>query len=260
MARIAERTERDVLASNHFREREDKDFHGDVTNAISHATCTTAHDLGAAAIITVTLSGHTARMISKFRPEIPIIGCTPSEHTYRHMCLSWGVTPVMVQEMNDMDDLFDHVVETIRSEGLVSDGELVVITLGAPLFSVAGTTNLVKVQIIGDVLAAGDGIGTSSCMGTLCVASNEEDAHKSFTRGDILVIPQTSNRILDIMKQASAIITEEPGINSHAATIGMALDLPVIVGCKNATRILKSGTCVSVDAARGFVCNLAEGK
>ncbi|HJB25320.1 MAG TPA: pyruvate kinase [Firmicutes bacterium] len=259
MARIAERTERDVLATNHFKDREDKDFRGDVTNAISHATCTTAHDLGAAAIITVTLSGHTARMISKYRPEIPIIGCTPSEHTYRHMCMSWGVTPIMVEEMDDMDDLFEHVVTTIRREGVVSDGELVVITLGAPL-SVAGTTNLIKVQIIGDVLASGDGIGTSSCVGTLCVAKNEEEAHKTFTRGDILVIPQTSNQILDIMKQASAIITEEPGINSHAATIGMALDIPVIVGCKNATHILKGGTCVNVDAARGFVCNLAEEK
>ena len=158
-----------------------------------------------------------------------------------------------------MDDLFEHVVTTIRREGVVSDGELVVITLGAPL-SVAGTTNLIKVQIIGDVLASGDGIGTSSCVGTLCVAKNEEEAHKTFTRGDILVIPQTSNQILDIMKQASAIITEEPGINSHAATIGMALDIPVIVGCKNATHILKGGTCVNVDAARGFVCNLAEEK
>lgn len=260
MARIAERTERDVYCSGHsFREREDKDFHGDVTNAISHATCTTAHDLGAAAIVTVTLSGHTARMISKYRPEIPIIGCTPSEQTYRRMCLSWGVTPVMVKEMNDMDDLFDHVVDTVHAQGLVADGDLVVITLGAPL-SVAGTTNLIKVQIVGDVLASGDGIGTNSCVGTLCVAKNEEEAHKTFSRGDILVIPRTSNQVLDIMKQASAIITEEPGINSHAATIGMALDIPVIVGCKNATHILKSGTCVNVDAARGFVCNLAEEK
>ena len=165
----------------------------------------------------------------------------------------------MVKEMNDMDDLFDHVVNTVHSQGLVADGDLVVITLGAPL-SVAGTTNLIKVQIVGDVLASGDGIGTNSCVGTLCVAKNEEEAHKTFTRGDILVIPRTSNQVLDIMKQASAIITEEPGINSHAATIGMALDLPVIVGCKNATRILKGGTCVNVDAERGFVCNLADKK
>lgn len=251
MATIAERTERDIDYKARFAKR---DFNEapNVTSAISHATCTTAQDLGAVAIMTVSKSGRTARMISKYRPECPIISGTTDPTVQRQMNLSWGVVPIMVEEKNNTDELFDHVVDVARKEGLVKNGDLVVITAGAPL-GVSGTTNLLKVQLVGDVLVSGTGATKGSVCGNLCVCKDEEEAEKNFKDGDILVIPQTTNTLLHVLKSAAGIITEESGMNSHAAIVGLALDKPVIVGAENATKILKSGTTVTIDATRGIV-------
>ncbi|MEG2371978.1 MAG: PEP-utilizing enzyme, partial [Hydrogenoanaerobacterium sp.] len=136
----------------------------------------------------------------------------------------------------------------------VKSGELVVITAGVPL-GISGTTNLLKVHIVGDVLVSGQGVNNLSTFGNLCVAKNEAEALQSFKQSDILVIPQTSNNILSLLKKASGIVTEAGGLNSHAAIVGLSLDIPVIVGAENATDILKSGTAVTIDAERGIVCN-----
>ena len=132
MVRIAIRAEQDIDYEKRFKMRGYEEA-PDVTNAISHATCTTAHDLGAAAVVTVTKSGKTARMISKYRPQAPIIGCTTSPHVCRQMNLSWGVTPLLIPEENDTDELFDHAVDAAEKTGIISDGDLVVITAGVPL-------------------------------------------------------------------------------------------------------------------------------
>ncbi len=251
MARIAERTEQDIDYVGRFKKRDVREL-PNVTSAISHATCTTAHDLGAVAIITVTKSGRTARMISKYRPECPIISGTTDPKVQRQMNLSWGVVPIMVDEKNNTDELFDHAVDVARKKKFVQSGDLVVITAGVPL-GVSGTTNLLKVQLVGDVLVSGTGVTKSAVCGNLCVCADENEALKNFKPGDILVIPQTSNRILDLLKTASGIITEADGTNSHASIVGLALDKPVIVSAQNATHILKSGTTVTLDAARGIV-------
>lgn len=223
-----------------------------VTNAISHATVTTAHDLGAAAIITVTKSGATARMISKFRPACPILCCTTNPITQRQMNLSWGVVPLMAEEKDNMDELFDHAVDCSMKAGYLNNGDLVVITAGAPL-GVSGTTNLLKVHLVGNILVQGKGATSYTACGNLCVAADEDEALRNFRPGDILVIPATSNRLLPLLKEAAGIITEAPGLNSHAAIVGMALEKPVLVDAVNATRILKSGTTVTLDGERGAV-------
>lgn len=251
MSRIAECTEADIDYSKRLSQRRLEDT-PNVTNAISHATCTTAHDLGAAAILTVTKSGQTARFISKFRPLCPIIGCTTDEQVYRQLNMSWGVVPVMTKEMENTDALFEHAVNSAVKKGLLHDGDLVVITAGVPL-GVSGTTNLLKVQVVGDALVTGHGIVHSTICSNLCVCNNEEDAVKNFNDGDILVIPKTSNEIMPIIKKCSGIITEQDGAASHAAVVGLTLDLPVIVGAKGATQILKSGTTVILDGTRGIV-------
>ncbi|MGM9626378.1 MAG: pyruvate kinase [Eubacteriales bacterium] len=251
MAKIARRTESDIDYRKQFAERKPDSF-TNVTSAISHATCTTAHDLKAAAIITVTKSGSTARMISKYRPETPIIGCATTEKVCRHMNLSWGITPLLIDEMESTDDLFHHAVEKAFACGLVRYGDLVVITAGIPI-GIPGTTNMLKVQIVGDVLTTGTGLVDKKICGSLCVCKSEEDALKTFRDGEILVIPETSNRLLPLLRRASGIICETPGTDSHAAIAGMALDIPVIVGAAGATRILKSGTTVTVDGKRGIV-------
>ena len=251
MARIACRTEQDINYKKRFSEHEMSDM-PNVTNAISHATVTTAHDLGAAAIITVTKSGATSRMVSKYRPACPIICCTTSEITRRQANLSWGVIPIMAEVKSSMDELFEHAVQQATQAGLIRSGDLVVITAGVPL-GISGTTNLIKVHLVGNILVQGKGATSLAVCGNLCVAKDEKEALRNFRPGDILVIPQTSNNILSLLKEAAGLITEAPGLNSHAAIVGMTLEKPVIVGAEGATQILKSGTTVTMDAERGIV-------
>jgi len=225
-----------------------------ITNAISHATCTTAMDLKASAIITVNKSGHTARMISRFRPECPIIATTVSPKVQRQLSLSWGVVPFLVDEAKSTDEMFDMGVQKALKSGLVKHGDLTVITAGVPI-GVSGTTNILKVQLVGKVLVKGTGIGTGIITGELCVAKTLEELKSKFEKGNIIVVPYTNNEMMPMIKNASALIVEEGGTNNHAATVGLALDIPVIVGAQNATSILKSGCVVTVDAERGIVHN-----
>lgn len=148
MVRIAERTERDINYKQRFRMIQSKE-NPEITDAISHATCTTAHDLNAGAIITVTKSGKTARNISKYRPDCPIMGCATFPRVCRQMNLSWGVTPVLIKEEKDTFDLFNHATEEIERRGYLQPGQLAVITAGVPL-GISGTTNLLKVHVVGN--------------------------------------------------------------------------------------------------------------
>ncbi|MBQ5439722.1 MAG: pyruvate kinase [Clostridia bacterium] len=167
MAKIALATEGDIDYVDKFRKRDIAE-RPDVTSAISHATCTTAHDLGAAAILTVSKTGTTARMISKYRPECPIICGTTERKVQRQMNLSWGVIPIIVEEKDNTDVLFEHVVKVAESKGLVKSGDLTVITTGVPL-GISGTTNLLKVHLVGNVLVTGESVIEESICGRLCV-------------------------------------------------------------------------------------------
>lgn len=254
MVKIAGSAEADIDYKAAFKKREANE-NKDVTNAISHATCTTAHDLNAAAIVTVTKSGKTARMISKYRPECPIIGCTTYEHVYRQMNLSWGVLPLMIKEENNTDELFEDAVAEAEQAGYVKSGELAVITAGVPL-GISGTTNIIKVHVVGHILLKGQGIIKKSVCASLCVCKTEEEVKKNFKAGDILVVPETSNHIMEELKQAAGIIVEQDGINSHAAVVALSLDMPAILGAQYATDILKSGAIVNLDGETGTVsCN-----
>ena len=251
MATIAERTEEDINYTAIFRKR-DIPERQDVTSAISHATCTTAHDLNAVAILTVSKTGQTARMISKYRPQYPIISGTTDKKVQRQMNMSWGVIPILIDEKNNTDELFEHVVSQAQKSNLLNNGDLVVITAGIPL-GVSGTTNMLKVHLVGDVLLSGTVVNHNSVYGRLCVCKTEKEAFETFKDGDILVIPSTSNELLPLLKNASGVITETGGANSHAAIVALALDKPVIINATNAVKILKSGTTVKLDGDRGIV-------
>lgn len=253
MARIALKTESDIDYVSRFKERA-ANRTSNVTSAISHATCTTAHDLGAAAIVTVTKSGRTARMISRYRPSCPILGCTTNQSVYRHMSLMWGVKPLLMDEKQTADDLFEESLIVAEHTGMVNKGELVVITSGLPL-GVTGTTNMIKVDVIGNILVSGIGVGNKVICGSLCVCKDAEEAEAKFMEGDILVIPKTTNDMLPLLRRAVGIIAEEDGSNSHAAVVGLALDIPVITGAMHATDVLKTGAIVSLDPVRGVVSN-----
>lgn len=250
MVKIALCTEADINYKKRFKEYEIEKTK--VSDAISHATVTTAHDLEASAIITVTKTGTTARMISKYRPSCPIIGCTTDERVQRQLNLSWGVLPILIEEKSNTDDLFDYAVEKAVETGIIKSGDLVAITSGVPL-GIPGTTNTLKVHLVGNVLVTGTGITKKTVIGKLCVCGNEAQAQKDFEDGDILVIPETSNNIMGLLKKAGGIITESGGFSSHAAVVGLTLDIPVICGAPYASKILKTGTTVTMDATRGLV-------
>ncbi len=252
MAKIARKAEASIDYGDRFQKMQHA-FSPNVTNAISHATCTTAQDLKASAIITVTHSGHTARMISRFRPQCPIIATTVSPRVQRQLSLSWGVLPYLVLEASSTDEMFDVGVEMALESKLVRNGDLVVITAGLPI-GMSGTTNILKVHLVGKVLVQGTGIGTGTVTGEIRVARSVDEANENFSDDNILVVPYTTNEMLPIIKRASALVVEEGGQNSHAATVGLALEIPVIIGAENATKILKNGSVVTVDSERGIVC------
>jgi pyruvate kinase len=146
MIRIAERTENDIDYKGRFLRIETRG--STISEAISHATCMSAIDLKAKAIVTVTKSGSTARQISKFRPACPIMGCTPNESSFRQLNLSWGIKPLLIKEEKDTFKLLQHAVDAAKNAGYVNDGDLVIITAGIPI-GIAGNTNLLKVHIVG---------------------------------------------------------------------------------------------------------------
>ena len=251
MSRIAQNTEKDIDYITKFNQLK-QGTSANVTNAISHATCMTAHDLGAAAIVTVTRSGYTARMVSSFRPACPIISCAVDKGTTYQLALSWGIIPVMSEVKESTDELFEHAVDQAIKTGIVDHGDLVAITAGVPL-GVSGTTNILKVHIVGRVLIKGKGVNGITISGRLCVGKNNEDVLRCFEDGDILVMPTTDNKLLPILRRASAVIVEDRSSSCHAAIVGLTLEIPVICGAISATEILKSGTTVTVDATQGLV-------
>ena len=251
MTKIAETTEKDINYAKRFRARLETE-NDNVTNAISHATVTTAMDLNAKAILTVTKTGSTAKFLSKYRPNRPILSCTPSERTWRQLNLSWGVIPLMSEEQSDTDALFAHAVDCAVKKGCLETGDLVVITAGVPI-GISGTTNLMKVHVVGDVLVKGTGIGEREVTAPICVARSNDEAMSKFKSGEILVMEETSNDIMPLLRSAGGIVVEKGGETSHAAVVGLSLDIPVIVGAENAVKILKNGTTVHLDAKKGIV-------
>lgn len=251
MVKIAESAESSINYRSKFKERQTL-VNPDITNAISHACCTTAMDLNASAIISVTKSGFTARMLSKYRPESPIVACVMDEKAWRQLNLSWGVTPIRIVEETNTDALFECAVDAAEQAGIVKQGEVVVITAGVPL-GVSGTTNLVKVHVVGHVLIKGSSINDKIVSGNLCVCASEGELIHNYKPGDIVVIEETNNQMMSQLRTASALIVEKDGMNSHAAVVGMSLDIPVILGAVHATQLLKQGAFVTVDGQKGIV-------
>lgn len=250
MVRIALRAEADMDYIRRFSR--DTSASTDVTNAISHATVTSAHDLNASAIITVTKSGSTARILNRYRPACVIVGCTTEKHVWRQLALSWGTVPLMIAEESNTDDLFEHAVDAAVQNGLVHDGELVVLTAGVPL-GISGTTNLMKVHVVGHLLSRGQGLHGGKVVAPLCVIRNLEKDAKNFNTGDVIVCHQTTREMFSMLRKSSAIVLEDDNPEGHGAIAGMSLDIPVIIGAKNATNILKSGAVVTVDGEKGTV-------
>lgn len=249
MVRIATETEKHM---HHF---ESTTSHAptrkDLTQAISNATCEAAQTLGAAAIITVTQSGYSARMISKYKPHAPIIALTGSEKVYHQLALVRGVYPLRAAMKITTDEIFNQAISETLASGIVSSGDLVVIT-GGMINDISGTTNVLKIHIIGDIIATGEGNSEKTASGPLCVLGNEDDINY-FSAGSVLVFRQTTDQIAKLIRNATAVITEEEAQDSKAMAIGTAIGIPVISGIKNALELFTSGAIVTVDAQAGII-------
>ena len=259
MSAIAERTENEV----HYRDNRLVDAHSgqiSVSDATAHAACLTARDVNATAIVTVSESGNTARLLSKYRPAQPIIACVMNEQVQRQLAISWGITPLMMALAHSTDELIEMSTNLAKENGYLHDGELAVVTAGVPV-GVSGTTNMIKIHMIGNCLATGVGIGPegsalANATGKACVCHNLDELRAKFKPGMVLVVSSTSNEMLSYVRDAAAIVVEEPGLNSHAAIAGKALLKPTIVGAAGATSHIRDGLMVAVDCAHGSVQRL----
>ncbi len=223
-----------------------------ITDAVGYAACATAHDLRARAILTATESGYTACMVSKHRPQAPIVAVTTSEKICQQLSLVWGVCPVLRGRVSTTDELFDQAVAAGIEHGFMQEGDLVVITAGHPVGK-HGTTNALKVHTVGDVLIRGTGVGRQVATGRVCVGRHPRNLGNRFRPGDILVTVVTDREFMPYLEQAGAIITEEPGLTSHAAVVGLNLGIPVVVGAKGAMELLAHEEYVTVDSSRGLI-------
>ena len=258
MAMIAETTESDTNYESLCHHVGMDSTRLTISAAVSHAACTTASDISASAIITASKSGETARLLSRFRPDAPIIACVLDETTCRQMNVYRGVTPLLMDYAHSTDELISMSVKAAEDAGLIHSGDRVVVTAGVPV-GVSGTTNMIKVHLVGDTLLTGIGINPGlNAKGEVCVCRNAEEAAKKFKAGQILVVPFTTNDTLPYMRQAAGIIAEEAGANSHSAIVGLTLGKPVIIGATHATRTLKDGMKISMDCARGVVQAMSE--
>ncbi|MDR1620315.1 MAG: pyruvate kinase [Clostridiales bacterium] len=249
MCRIAAATESSIDYWRRFTKFEMHDT-GSITQAISHATCTTAMDTNAAAIVAVTTSGITAQRISSFRPACPIVAATTNKRVFYRLRLNWGVLPVLADVVNNTDELFDVAIGAAQNAGVAADGDIIVITAGVPV-GMSGTTNMLKVQMVGNVLCRGNGLGAGMATGTVCIW---DSAHKSaFARGCILVIGEITDETLPMIRQANAVVLSGEDKEGKAATLQKALEIPVLTDADGAMSVLTNGTFVHVDAKSGTV-------
>ena len=222
------------------------------TNAISKSTCTIASQLRAKAIITCTASGNTAKAVSKFRPRTNIIACTIDEKVARRLSVSWGVYPIIVDTAYETDELIERAIVGALKENYVQEGDLTVLTAGIPL-GVSGTSNLIKVHVIGDIIANGTGVGNKSVSAKVVVGSTKEELEGKFEDGDIIVAKYTDKDINEFMERSSGVIAENGGLTSHTAVVAIHFGIPAILGVKNITNLLEDGDTITLDPLGGII-------
>ncbi len=250
MSRIARRTEEALPYQEILRQRR---LQGElsITEAISFATCATALNLDASAIITPTVTGLTAKMVAKYRPPANIIAVTTQERILHKLALVWGVYPLLISETAGTDELFEESTKVALESSYIHHGDLVVLTAGVPIGSPGGT-NLLKVHIVGQILAQGMGIGKRPVTGRVRIVIYPEDMQK-IQDGDIVVTTSADCALAPHLPRIAALVAEEGGLTSNAAIMGLNADIPVIVGSRNATSLLADDMLVTLDTPHGRV-------
>ncbi|CAG37845.1 pyruvate kinase [Desulfotalea psychrophila] len=223
-----------------------------ITDSISYASCATAADLKATAIITATSSGSTARMVARYRPKAPVIAVSPSPSTIRHLQLIRGVTPLLCNFGSSMDEQLDRVIHAATLAELIHNGDLVIITAGMPL-GPTGTTNMLKVHTVADICVTGQGIGVKHAQGAVRIIQAEDD-WQDLPEHTIAVVSSTNESMLKHLGKVRGIIAEAPGLTSHAAIVGRELGIPVICNVTNALMLFENDQVITIDGTTGHIC------
>ena len=224
----------------------------DVTETISAAVARAAKNLGVKTIVAATQSGYTARMISKYRPDADILAITFDERVRRGLMVNWGVHPIIADRPSTTDEMFELAANKAVDLGLAKEGDLILVVAGVPVGE-SGTTNIMKLQLIGSKLASGQGVGDETVIGKAVVATSADEANKKTVEGGVLVTKTTDKDYLPAIEKSSALVVENGGLTSHAAVVGISMGIPVIVGVQNATSILSDDELITVDSRRGII-------
>ncbi|HBY98916.1 MAG TPA: pyruvate kinase [Chloroflexi bacterium] len=223
-----------------------------VAAAVAHATVETAVELHAAAIITPTVSGSTPRLVSRYRPPQPIVATTPSPMVQRQLGLYWGVVPLLARRTESTDEMINSSVRAALEDGLVKEGDTVVLTAGTA-GSPPGSTDLMKVQVIKRVLGEGTGVGSQLVGGRVRRLEAPVDPQVEIESDEIIVTARTDRSFVAVAQRAAGLVAEAHGLSSHAAILAVELGVPAIVGVENATRILKDGQLITLDTRQGLI-------
>lgn len=250
MATIAIRTEEAIVGQDAFALKAYSNT--DMAEAIGQSVGHTARNLNIQTIVAATESGHTARMISKYRPKSHIVAVTFSERQRRGLALSWGVYPFVTEKPDSTDEMMELAAKVAKEEKFAKEGDLIIITAGVPVGE-RGTTNLMKIQLIGTKLTSGQGIGDKSVIGKAVVALSAEEAIAKATEDCILVLKNSDKDYTPAFEKAAAVIVEAGGLTSHAAVVGIAKGIPVIVGAENVTALVQDNELITIDSRRGII-------
>ncbi|MBQ7152303.1 MAG: pyruvate kinase [Synergistaceae bacterium] len=255
MRRIVDRAEKELgLWGNHKNHEQNPiELEGiPVPDAVSGAAVLLAKQIKAPAIISLSRSGLTAKMISKHRPECPILGVTPSQQTWRELALWWGVHPVRLSEMSDINVAAREAITTCVNAKLLPEGELVVITAGVPVGR-PGSTNVVEVLTTGVILLSGTPLSQKNAVGKVCIARTPQEALEKVTPGCILVVRQLNEDYRPVLDKVGAVLFESGLLFSEGNALAMDYNLPCIVGVADAFSTLMDDDMVSIDGTRGLV-------
>jgi pyruvate kinase len=222
-----------------------------VPDAVSDAAVLISKQVGAAAILCLTKSGMTAKMIGKYRPTCQIFGVTPLRSTWRELALWWGIHPVMMHELSDLTVATKEAIDACVKSGRVKEGELVVITAGIPLAH-SGTTNMVEVLTTGEIILAGVSMVKKNACGKVCMALDAKEAIEKVTDGCVLVVRYLSSEYNSVLGRVGAVISENEA-SYDGNILALEHDVPCVMDVKDAFFALSDNIEVTVDGMRGLI-------
>lgn len=251
MRKIVEVTEKSMDFSQ-ILQRKIEEISNTTTNAIGKSTCQMARDLGVKLILTATTSGNTSRAISKFRPECLILAATPDTKVRRQLNLEWGVKSILLDNYEDIDLMISEAIEEAKKQNYLSSGDKVIVTAGVPV-GLSGSTNLIKIENIEEIIARGTGLGNGKITAKAIVVNELNDLVNFFKNGNIIVSKFTNKEMMPYIKRAGGLVTEQAGYTSHGAVVGVSLGIPTIVGAKDIVEKIKTGEILSINSSEGTI-------